>query len=184
MKHWFENKTVALVGNAMSLFNKSYGEEIDSHEVVVRLNKAAMLYTKFDVEKSHGKRTNVWMFWNSLEYKNFFKKTDAKLMHMGHQNRNSGNRFGVHFTYPDDMYAALRKVAGNHSNPTTGFMAIDYISRCQPEILDVYGFDWKETPTFTDPEMKKEKNCPHDYEAERAYCVKEFFTRDNIFLKS
>jgi hypothetical protein len=56
MKEWFEGKTVALIGNAMSLFEKTYGEEIDSHDVVVRLNKAAMLYDRMSAEKSHGRK--------------------------------------------------------------------------------------------------------------------------------
>jgi hypothetical protein len=184
MKSWFFDKSVALIGNAQSLFSKKYGEEIDSHDVVVRLNKAAMLYTKFDAAESHGTKTDVWMFWNANEYKNFFKNTKAKLMHMGHQSRNMGNRYGIDYMYPEDMYAKLRKIAGEHSNPTTGFMALDYIISCQPKILNVYGFDWKETPTFTDPDMKKEKFCPHDYETEKAYCMNEIFKRENVFLRS
>jgi hypothetical protein len=183
MRQWFEGKTVALIGNATYLFDLSYGEEIDSHDVVVRLNKAAMLYTNMKSGDSHGYRTDVWMFWNANEYKNYFKNTKAKLMHMGHQGRNTGNRHGIDFMYPDEPYAKLRKVAGKHNNPTTGFMALDYIISCKPKSLDVYGFDWKETPTFTDPDRKKEKNCPHDYEAEKEHCAKFFFSRPEVTLK-
>jgi hypothetical protein len=184
MKTWFENKSVALVGNASSLFDLTYGEEIDSHDVVVRINKAAMLYEKFDAEKSHGKRTDIWMFWNTVEYKNHFRKTNAKLMHMGHQGRNAINKALVDFVYPDQYYAPLKKLAGKHNNPTTGLMALDYISKCDPESVTVYGFDWKETPTFTDPDRKKEKQCPHDFPTEKKYCLHNFFSKENFILRS
>ena len=34
MKSWFAGKTVAVVGNAISLFDKTYGQEIDNHDVI------------------------------------------------------------------------------------------------------------------------------------------------------
>jgi hypothetical protein len=185
MKEWFEGKSVAIVGNAMSLFNKEYGKEIDSHDVVVRLNKAAMLYESFHAEKSHGRRTDVWMFWRTAEYKKHFPNIDKniKKMHMGHQDRKSGDITLVDYVYPDSLYGPLKKKAGNHNNPTTGLMAIDYVLNCNPSMITVYGFDWKETPTYTDPERKKEKQCPHDYTTEKKYCEEVFFSRPNVFLR-
>jgi hypothetical protein len=183
MKVWFEGKTVALVGNAMSLFDKNFGSEIDSHDVVVRLNKAAMLYTRHDCEVSHGKRTDVWMFWNGAEYRNYFHKTTAKKMHMGHQGRNFSNLSSVDFVYPKEYYMELRTKVGEHQNPTTGIMALDYIARCNPLSITVYGYDWKETPTFTDPTRRKDRNCPHDHAAEKEYCKNVFFTQSHITLQ-
>jgi hypothetical protein len=185
MKTWFENKSVALVGNASSLFDLTYGEEIDSHDVVVRINKAAMLYEKFDAEKSHGKRTDIWMFWRTAEYRNRFDKIDKtiKKMHMGHQDRRSLNMKIVDFVYPDHLYEPLKKLAGPRGNPTTGFIAIDYILHCEPKMLSVYGFDWKKTPTYTDPSRKIEARCPHDYDVEKAYCLNHIFTRPNATLR-
>jgi hypothetical protein len=183
MKQWFEGKTVALVGNAMSLFDKQYGKEIDAHDVVVRLNKAAMLYTRDDCEDSHGKRTDVWMFWNAAEYKSHFHKTKAKKVHVGHQGRNAGNLSTVDFVYPKEYYEYLRDKVGNHRNPTTGIMSLDYISRCNPAKISVYGYDWKETPTFTDPSRKKDRHCPHDHDTEKEYCRTVFFTQQHIILK-
>lgn len=180
MKEWFNNKTVALVGNAMSLFDKKYGAEIETMDIVVRLNKAAMLYDKLHAEVSHGKRTDVWMFWNTAEYKKLFNKTNAKLMHMSHQGRPAASRSSIDYIYPNDLYAPLKKKAGKHNNPTTGLMAIDYISHCEPKHLYVYGFDWKSTPTYTDPDRRKEKMCPHDYPTEKSLCFKEYFSRNNI----
>jgi hypothetical protein len=185
MKHWFEEKTIAVIGNASSLFEKNYGSEIDSHDVVVRINKAAMLYTRKEVNKSHGSKTDVWVFWNTAEYKSFFPKISKhiKKMHAGHQGRTPNNIDLIDFLYPDDLYKELKKHSGKHNNPTTGLITLDYISRCNPKHIDVYGFDWKSSPTFTDPEMKREKACPHDYPVEKEYCMKNFFSKPHIVLK-
>lgn len=186
MKEWFEGKTVAIIGNAMSLFNKEYGKEIDEHEVVVRLNKAAMLYTDWGVEKSHGKKTDVWIFWNTGEYKSQFTKyPKVKKMHAGHQARFDANLKHVDFVYPNiPNYELLRRKSGNHNNPTTGLIAIDWITTCEPKSLDIYGFDWKDTPTFTDPKRLRDKSCPHDFETERAYIRDNVLTLPYVRLRS
>jgi hypothetical protein len=185
MKTWFNNKSVALVGNSMALFDQSYGEEIDSHDVVVRMNKAAMLINCLDAAKSHGKRTDVWIFWSVREYfRHFDKHRNVLKMHAGHQHRNSNTINLVDFVYPDDLYAKLKEVSGPKKNPTTGFIAIDYILHCEPKMLSVYGFDWKRTPTYTDPSRKIEARCPHDYDVERDYCMQAIFSRKNTFFKN
>lgn len=185
MKEWFEGKTIAVIGNAMCLFDKNYGVEIDSHDVVVRMNKAAMLYTRQEVSKSHGTKTDVWSFWNTAEYKSFFNKIPkhVKKMHAGHQGRTPGNLGLVDFVYPDSLYKELKKHSGNHNNPTTGLITLDYIYHCNPKHVNVYGFDWKETATFTDPDKKRERMCPHDYQTEKEYCMKTFFSKENYVLK-
>lgn len=186
MKEWFEGKTVAIIGNAQSLFDKEYGKEIDSHEVVVRLNKAAMLYTEHNVEKSHGRKTDVWIFWNTSEYKSQFNKyPKVKKMHAGHQARFEANLKHVDFVYPNiPNYELLRRKAGKHNNPTTGFIAIDWIMECKPKSLDIYGFDWKETPTFTDPKRIRDRGCPHDFETEKKYIQENILILPNVRLRS
>ena len=186
MKEWFEDKTVALVGNAMSLFDKKYGTEIDSHDVVVRLNKAAMLYQSMDAEKSHGKRTDVWIFWNTSEYRNYFSKhPKVKKMHAGHQARFDANTKHADFVYPMiPNYEKLKRKSGQHNNPTTGLIAIDWIVYCNPKSLDIYGFDWKATPTFTDPKRVRDRACPHDYPTEKLYVETEILTLPNVRLRS
>ena len=187
MKEVFEGKSVSVVGNARSLFDKTYGQEIDDHDVVLRMNKAAVLYTRKDAYISHGSKTDIWVFWNTAEYKSMFKNipSHVKKMHAGHQGRTPNNLHLVDFVYPDHgLYRELKRKAGRHNNPTTGLITLDYISNCEPVHVDVYGFDWKETATFTDPEKKRERICPHDYETEKAYCMKTFFSRENYILKT
>jgi hypothetical protein len=184
MKHWFKDKSIALVGNSMSLFDLDYGSEIDSHDVVVRLNKAAMLINRFDSAKSHGTKTDIWIFWSAREYLKYFNNHPTVLkMHAGHQFRNPKTKDMVDFIYPMSLYEPLKSKAGSRRNPTTGFISIDYILYCEPSKLSVYGFDWKKTPTHTDPERKAEARCPHNYDVEEQYCMEHIFTRANVVLR-
>ena len=181
MEEWFSDKRIALVGNAMSLFDKGFGPEIDDHEVVVRLNKAAMLYTNFDAIHSHGSRTTHWIFFNTAEYKAKFPDIDKsiKTFHISKHRQTPLHRKMVDFMMPMDKWTAVTESLG-HKNPTTGFMSLHYITRCNPAQLDVYGFDWKDTPTFTDPERLKDPQCCHDFEKEREACFRLFFSKPNV----
>ena len=61
--------TVAVVGNATSLFDKRYGQDIDSHDVVIRINRAAQfLNISKEYNRSHGIRTDIWCMWRHKEY--------------------------------------------------------------------------------------------------------------------
>ena len=69
MKEWFDNKSIAIIGNAKSLFDKNYGDEIDSNDIVIRINKGIEVCTQPNNSKSHGKKVDVWCFnlYSSLE---------------------------------------------------------------------------------------------------------------------
>lgn len=54
---FLEGKTIAVVGNGPSELGKGLGQEIDSHDVVIRFNN----YKIKGFEKDYGRRTNVWM---------------------------------------------------------------------------------------------------------------------------
>ncbi len=53
-----QNKRVLIVGNSISLFNKPYGEFIDSFDVVVRMGKG---YPWPEFKEHLGSKTNVWV---------------------------------------------------------------------------------------------------------------------------
>ena len=54
VKAFLKGKSVAIVGNAKSLFNELYGEEIDHHDVVIRFTHGYI--TK---PESQGTKTDV-----------------------------------------------------------------------------------------------------------------------------
>ena len=185
MKDWFENQTVALVGNAESLFHKNFGDEIENHDVVVRLNKAAMLWTQHHADATHGRRTDVHMVFNIGEYRHRTSDWDPKIriMHMSKMRQTKQHQALVHHMFPVSRWEELCELVG-YNNPTTGLMAIEYITSCSPRKLDVYGFDWKETPTFTDMERKKDPLCHHNFDLERKLCFEHYFKMPNVEWKN
>jgi len=70
---YFENKRVAVVGNAQSLFNTQYGTEIDDHEIVIRINTPAIFYDDLVSRHSHGTRIHVWAFWDHFRFDSFYR---------------------------------------------------------------------------------------------------------------
>ena len=178
MKEWFENKTVAVVGNAQSLKSKNYGKEIDSHDVVVRINRgisASDMHTN-----SFGKKTNVWMFnlYND-KLKSFHSSLSIDNKYYKMQMNYDKNNRNFDYSYPKEYYLELFSYF-DPKKPTTGIRCLHYISKCNPKSVDVYGFDWKETPTFYD---RYANDSQHDYAKEKEYCINHFFSNGLFVLK-
>jgi hypothetical protein len=182
MKNWFENKTVAIVGNAESISKKHYGKDIDAHQVVVRINRGLLCCTKINHTKdSFGIKLDVWMF--NLYNRNirlFYDNIKHKLIKQNFykmQMNEDLNNDNFDFSYPGEYYMDLKK----HflpKNPSTGLRALDYVSKCNPSLVNVYGFDWKETPTFYD---KNASDVNHNFLKEKMYC-EEKFIKENKFV--
>ncbi len=51
------NKSIAIVGNAPSEIKKAKGDEIDSHDIVIRFNN----YKTKGFEKDYGSKTDIWV---------------------------------------------------------------------------------------------------------------------------
>lgn len=176
----FAGKRVAVVGNAESLFQRSVGEEIDVHDCVVRINKAAMLWGCFDARASHGERADAWAFWDTGQYKLKFERAKKdhpglKLFHMGPAGRqHTQNMALVDYLFPRAELLRIQARSIGLKNPSTGFMTLWWVAKCEPASVDVYGFDWKRSPTWTDPTRELDPGCPHDFERERELCGSVF----------
>lgn len=74
------NKRVLIVGNAVSLFNKPYGEFIDSFDVVVRMGKG---FPHPEFKENLGSKTDVWVLSN-LRANHYidFKDTPYKVLNI------------------------------------------------------------------------------------------------------
>ena len=163
------DKSVAIVGNAQSLFNKSYGSEIDSHDVIIRMNRAAMLYTAFDAELTHGSRTDAWCMWRHKEYEHVKIKLPQFVAQMAwfieHPLDSS-----VHVVENEPLLERLLPF-----NPSTGLMVLDWVSKFSTKNVSVYGFDWKATPTFTNTqEDTREVIGIHDFTKEKELCYNAY----------
>lgn len=159
---------VALVGNAQSLFDQSHGETIDGHDVVIRMNRAAQLYEDHQGhDRSHGVRTDVWCMWRYREYEHARVREPGMRCQMAWWTE----------TPPDPSVYNINTAWFHHRltphTPTTGMMTLAWLSRMNVRV-SVYGFDWKATPTFTDPGRQSEQNTIHNFQRERELCMDYF----------
>ena len=166
-----ESFTVAVVGNAQSLFAQEHGAAIDRHDVVIRMNRAAQLSKDhLGYDRSHGARTDVWCMWRYREYEHARVREPGLRCQMAWWIEtppdpavfNIDSEWFVHHTLPH--------------TPTTGLMALAWLSRT-PAQVSVYGFDWKATPTFTDPQRMGEQHSIHNFSRERELCREYFHKR-------
>ena len=157
------NGTCAVVGNSPIILSTSHGEEIDSHDHVIRCNKAP---TK-GIEKHTGKRTtirfiNIWIAktildTNSLPGKFTRKRSNWKNLNLhdilqdemlilkdsepscDEVKRKIGNKHRVDSLTSE--YLSEMKKLSNSTNPTVGFCAVVWASRIF-NTVKCYGFDF------------------------------------------
>jgi hypothetical protein len=164
VKEWFENKSICIVGNASHLFERDYGKEIDSYDLVVRTNKGFYNLNK----KSQGSKMDVLAYSHfDLIKENLNNLKTDKLIQMSLKHRNK-NELKNTVYYPEKSYNELVEKLG-HNRPSTGLMIIDYILSCNPKSIDLYGFDFKKTPTYYEKDREME---PHNFHIEKKYVEK------------
>ncbi len=199
MKSWLDNKTVAIVGNAQSLFGHSFGKEIDSHDTVIRINRSATIcftHKYKSLVKTHGIKTTVWAFSFADTMKSPLNKNHEKAEYLIQMNSKSKNKVEHPFRFDcieNSEIIELRKNLNElHDDevenyaPSTGLRVLNHVAKYLPDKVDVYGFDWKETPTFYDIKKRTRKlETPHEthhnhnYFLEMEYC-KQFFDNFNF----
>lgn len=184
MKEWFDGKTVAIIGNAQSLFGKTYGNEIDSHDVVIRINRGIeTCFNNKDVV-SHGKKLDVWVFnlYRTLEYFDTQAISQIQQPYKRLQMNYTPILGKIDSTISQE---AQNEIVGMFSpkKVTTGFRILHYMTKFNPSSVDVYGFDWKETPTFY-IKHKSAADLSHDYKREKQYCAQQYFDSGKFSLKN
>ena len=162
-----ETFSVAVVGNAQSLFETESGTEIDSHDVVIRMNRAAQLMDiSPDYEPSHGTRTDIWCMWRHREYENVDIAEPNSVCQMMWWDETPES--GVHQIHTGWFSGRM-----SPWTPSTGMMTLAWLSTL-PCTVSVYGFDWKATPTYTDPHRQHDQTSIHNFELEREICEQYF----------
>lgn len=160
------NKKVAIVGNAQYLFQRSYGKEIDKHDIIIRMNRAAILYTNHYNYYTHGSKTHVWAMWRYKEYETVAINEPEYVIQMAYwQDSDNPN-----INYYDPVKLNKLIEMSRCEVPSTGLMVLDWVSYFNPSKVSVYGFDWKATPTFTDPTRNIDKDMSHDFIKEKVFC--------------
>jgi hypothetical protein len=166
------DKSLAIVGNSESILSSNAGQDIDGHDLVLRMNrgyvtgKSASIGSKTDIvamslaaEESEfvkgfpGAKAIMWTMPPPWKYKRLpeWVKADKRT-----------------YMYPVDTWQALWDKLGH--KPSTGCMVIDFIHEyTDPASVSIYGFDNWATKSWY---IKKPYIGPHSPEAEKAYIEK------------
>ena len=150
IKNYIAGKSVAIVGNAQSIFDTSHGADIDAHDVVIRFNRGFV--TK---PTAQGTKTSILILACELTLD---EKASYKAMYS--VNRSNNTKCG-NYSIGNKMRAVLKAWIGKQ--PSSGFMAIDLCREAGASKIDLYGFDFEKTPTFYNP---ADYVTQHDYKTE------------------
>jgi hypothetical protein len=185
MLDWFNNKTIAIVGNSESLFSKNQGLEIDSHDVVCRINRGISI-----IDKSHqGLRTDIWAYGIFKHIEDIYEMFKGpKTIHLSPKKRRTrveGFKLKQweHHSYTD-FYLPISQIEElyfkfNYDRISSGLLLLNYIDSCNPKFINLYGFDWKITSTWYFHEFK----TVHKWEEEKKFVQKNFLNKNYIKLK-
>lgn len=155
-------KSIAIVGNSQSLLLDTHGQDIDSHDIVVRMN---MGFPSDPV--AQGRRFDVWCFSTIGMARQATSLPPAKhAVWMSPKSRDEFDGSVPCCFYPLECWDALQAHLG--SRPSVGAMTIDLVSRAVPGAVSIFGFDFKRTETFYN---KSTAVGPHDYQAEERYAM-------------
>jgi hypothetical protein len=228
------HKSVAIVGNALSLYSQKFGDEIDSHDVVIRINKPGNIIYKDESElESTGRKIDCWVVWNSRIFHDkvlLDENVDIRLKHNFLYNTNivkaeakislepmdeilqlytkeNGllndlhkkiDDYSVHRRKVEEFLRSRRRLINNimldkairarlpkRRNLSTGVLVLNYVIKQNPRNINIYGMDFKRTPTFYDVESheKNMRNTRYDYLCGHDYDFEEKFVKD-VILKN
>lgn len=159
-----KGKSVALVGNAKSLREKSLGGEIDAHDVVIRLNRGPIMSTEISGQKTTVLATSIPISMG------LFKQRGCELALWLTPKR---RKFPLWFlkkkyncaVFPKSQHKALSRTIG--SRPTSGVMALHSVLDGEPSQVTLFGFDGFASGSLSS-DMTAEQ-APHDFVSEQTY---------------
>lgn len=181
LKELCEGKSIAIVGNAQSLLDMGLGNEIDSHDIVVRINQSVI--SERHVLDRIGYKCDIYTASGTgMILKKFHKTTQPKLCYyMTTLKRDIAPSY-FHF-FPENMWNDLQRElgAGPDARPSTGIMTIYMIvNSTEFKNINIYGFDFWQTKTFYNPSLHVAKSHKPDFEKD--FIKRLLSMNDNIKL--
>jgi hypothetical protein len=170
-------RTVALVGNARSLAGTASGPDIDSADLVIRINGAPI-----PAVRSHGTRTDWLAMSVPTEAATIAARSPRRILWMTPKRKRlpwSLARDPRFVLAPARWHADLAGRLGHR--PTTGLMLIDLVARSDARTCTLFGFDFFASQSLSGRRTAKE--VPHDFPAEAAF-VAALAARDPRFITS
>ncbi|MGB8813469.1 MAG: glycosyltransferase family 29 protein [Paracoccaceae bacterium] len=166
------NQTIALVGNARSLAQSSFGPQIDAADLIIRINRAPM-----PSPRSHGTRTDWLALATSLPadtplHPSRYLWMSPKRKRLSHAIATSPG----FYLHPLPDIAALHQTL--HAPPTTGLMLIDLLRHSHAAAIQLYGFDFFATQSLSG--RRTAAQTPHNFPTEQAF-TQSLLARDPRF---
>ncbi len=155
-------KSVAIVGNAQSLLSHSYGDEIDAHDVVIRINKGFVVNPV-----AQGTRTDIATVTPEMTEDEIDQRFSPKMIlflipKLRHLRMKRPHNLRKLAFYPLRYWMADRNHIGRR--PSSGYMMVSYLLRLGvAREITLYGFDFGKTATYYNPEGYK---TPHNFARE------------------
>lgn len=167
-------KSVAIVGNARSLSQTENGRQIDSADLVIRINSAPI-----PAARSHGTRTD----WHALAIRNSRAMRERvkprRYLWLSYKRKRldwaTASSAGF-YLYPLNDFRRLSETLG--APPTSGLMLIDLLERSPVERITLFGFDFFASLSLTG--SRTAGQVPHDFDNERRW-VNDLLERDGRF---
>jgi hypothetical protein len=160
-------RSIAIVGNARSLAERSLGEEIDSCDVVIRMNAAPG-----HAPSSHGRKTSWLAISITVATERIRDIAPEMVFHMTPKKRwrsipHMMSGLPVAFYEKQEWLQLSKKLGG--LRPSTGMMCIDLVTRhaVSADDIRIYGFDFGKSGSLSDAIPKQ--HVPHDFVRENAY---------------
>lgn len=157
-----EGRSVAIVGNARSLLATDFGDAIERHDIVVRLNKGFVIEPD-----AQGQRTDMVGLTPELtedETMTRFLPGHYLMLipKMRHYSFRRPETVARTLFYPWRWWLADRNMIGRR--PSSGFMMISWLVRLgAAREIRLFGFDFGQSGTYYNP---PDYRTPHDFPKE------------------
>jgi len=168
-----KGKSIAVVGNSISLLAKEYGTEIDAADVVIRFNRAPIM-----TRRSHGMKTDWIATGTALDPDLIEARKISLLLWMTKLRKMPAWMYRRRdiFLHPMRKQVALEAQIGQR--PSTGFMLIMMLARSECREVRLYGFDFFQSLSLSG--YRDASQVPHDFSREREL-IMELLENDRRF---
>ncbi len=166
------DKSVAIIGNSRALSETSFGAEIDTADIVIRINRAPMPSVN-----SHGSKTNWLALATKLEQSEETRINPERIFWMSPKRKRLpfwvASRPGFYLN-PQSDFEILKSQL--NAPPTTGLTIIDLVSQSKAKVINLYGFDFFASLSLTG--SRTAEQVPHDFDTEKSW-VSDLAKRDH-----